>query len=760
MLTKQGLMLSLALILTLGQSASADEITYYEHSWDETNKALTTETKQVDATPLSSVYNDDGWMGLYNGWYYVNQNISIKTLNILGNDVKLILNKDYTLYLTGGVKLESPNKLTIYSNYNGEDNHLINLNSNCETYEKAAGIGSGGGENVTSGELVIHGGYIKTIGGEDGGAGIGGGEDSSQGGSVVIYGGEIEAYGRGSDGVFYNSGGAGIGGGENGHCSSVIIYGGTVKAFSRGWAAGIGGGINRGIDGSVIINGGTVEASGQDPGMTGCDKAGAGIGGGTGGSQGGKIEINGGKVTAKGGKCSAGIGGGGYYGGGGNGGEVIITGGEVTAIGGVTNDYESGAGIGGGYHGNGGSVTITGGNVKAFGGDYAAGIGGGSYGLGGNVTICNGPNNASVHAEAGQYCANGNNDDGSAIGCGWKVENKTNSEKAGNLQIGTLFAVQYSTDATNYIYVLLGDQQATCRSSRRVKIAPCIHPGIDVKSRTVESHYGPCKYCFNNVTQEHNLVNGKCTQCECIIFNDSEANGGILEENNTASEVFLSGRKLYKDGHWNTLCLPFDVDLTKQDGPLYGATAKTLVDASFDETTGTLNLIFTSDDDNSKITRLQAGVPYIIKWANTNEVISNPSFKNINFSKIYNNVVFRDISFVGTFDPYNIPQGGDNTILYLGAEDKLYYPNDAMTIGAFRSFFGLTNGLTAGTPTSETRNTIRTFNLDFGDETSSIQQLEVTPSADVWYDINGLKLDAVPSIPGIYIHNGRKVLIK
>ena len=75
----------------------------------------------------------------------------------------------------------------------------------------------------------------------------------------------------------------------------------------------------------------------------------------------------------------------------------------------------------------------------------------------------------------------------------------------------------------------------------------------------------------------------------------------------------LHGRTLYRDGDWNTLCLPFDVtDGDADDGisfsktPLEGATVMTL--GSSDFTDGTLTLNFT------ETTSIEAGRPYIVKW--------------------------------------------------------------------------------------------------------------------------------------------------
>ena len=71
------------------------------------------------------------------------------------------------------------------------------------------------------------------------------------------------------------------------------------------------------------------------------------------------------------------------------------------------------------------------------------------------------------------------------------------------------------------------------------------------------------------------------------------------------ANVTLAARTLYKDGAWNTLCLPFDVTIA--GSPLAGATARALTSASISGTTLTLTF-------GDAVTTLEAGTPYIIKW--------------------------------------------------------------------------------------------------------------------------------------------------
>lgn len=217
-------------------------------------------------------------------------------------------------------------------------------------FSKAAGLNKGNSGTLTindednNGKLEATGGY--------GGAGIGGGYDSSTS-DITITGGTITARGSYS--------GAGIGGGNHGSGSNITISGGDVTAIGSVYASGIGGGsIGSGSD--ITISGGKVTAKGGDQG-------GAGIGGGFWAS-GSDITISGGEVEATGGDLAAGIGGGN----GGNGTDIEISGGKVTAKGGM-----SGAGIGGGCRGTGSDITISGdAQVKAQGGtEYNEGAGAG-----------------------------------------------------------------------------------------------------------------------------------------------------------------------------------------------------------------------------------------------------------------------------------------------------------------------------------------------------------------------------------------------
>jgi hypothetical protein len=223
--------------------------------------------------------------------------------------------------------------------------------------------------------------------------------------------------------------------------------------------------------------------------------------------------------------------------------------------------------------------------------------------------------------------------------------------------------------------------------------------------------------------------------------------------------VDLAGRTLYRDGDWNTLCLPFNVS-SIGNSPLAGATVMELdVDNSYDgHKTGvednTLYLYF------KQVNSIEAGKPYIVKWTTTAADITNPVFSNVVISSTTpTDITFTGGAFKGTYEKISYTQE-NKSILFIGTNNTLYWPqpngNTYPSIGAFRAYFQLTDGTEA-----------REFVLNFDDvETSLPQPLQKEGSqAAAWYDLSGRKIvngklsnGKLPK--GIYIYKGNKVVIK
>ena len=135
--------------------------------------------------------------------------------------------------------------------------------------------------------------------------------------------------------------------------------------------------------------------------------------------------------------------------------------------------------------------------------------------------------------------------------------------------------------------------------------------------------------------------------------------------------------------------------------------------------------------------------------------IIDPVFHNVTIRNITGDVETDYVDFIGLYSPKTIT-GEDRTILFVGDENQLYYPNAAMTIGSFRTYFQL-KGIEVGGPDG-----VRSFNMNFGEEqTSSLPQpLQKEGSqAGAWFDLSGRKLDAKPMKKGVYIYKGKKVIM-
>ena len=255
-------------------------------------------------------------------------------------------------------------------------------------------------------------------------------------------------------------------------------------------------------------------------------------------------------------------------------------------------------------------------------------------------------------------------------------------------------------------------------------------------------------------TVSESKVGGK-TLVPAVILADYADNTSAIATATTACTgdktlvVQLAGRTLYKDGDWNTLCLPFDV--TVGSDVMTGATAMTLNDSEsgFDTSTGMLTLYFDNVEEGNTIT---AGTPFIVKW--TGEDITDPVFTSVTINNVNNDVTSTDgkVSFIGNYDPVTLAAGAGN--YYLGTYNKLYTPSTDRTMNAFRAYFHI------GTPSS-----IKRITLNFGENEpiTGIMEVKDGQSSMVngqsgWFTLQGVKLPAEPTVPGIYIKDGVKVI--
>ena len=257
-------------------------------------------------------------------------------------------------------------------------------------------------------------------------------------------------------------------------------------------------------------------------------------------------------------------------------------------------------------------------------------------------------------------------------------------------------------------------------------------------------------------------VNGKTrtlTGPGLDLVDGGDNRSSIEQINGKTVKAILTDRKLYKDGDWNTLCLPFAVS-SFTNTPLEGATVMTLSSSSLSGSTLSLNF--------TEVTSIEAGKPYIVKWTKADGYVDDndhnlwqPLFTDISVSKVAANIETEYVDFIGITSPVMLNKD-DNTVLYLGANNNLYWPTAFMNIKSCRAYFQL-KGLKAS-DVSETRMYFEDFDSEDGIKSIDNGQLIIDNEAGAVYDLSGRKVNCQLSTvnsqlkKGIYIVNGKKVL--
>ena len=391
-------------------------------------------------------------------------------------------------------------------------------------------------------------------------------------------------------------------------------------------------------------------------------------------------------------------------------GELVINSGTVNA-----SSPENAAGIGGSYNitedkGNSreGSVTINGGIVNANGGKNAAALGGSYIGSCMKITI----NGGQVTLRKCSY-----NVYSYALGRG------LDGSSGATVTVGW-------TNADDFI-----DHDGCNQSVSFVSGKLFVREGSTTPATSSEFRYNAGKY----------------VPLQVALANEADNSSAISSNNGETRNVVLQGRTLYKDGKWNTLCLPFDVTIAGSvlDGDNVQAMTLNNSTSALSGSTLTLNFVEATN------TTIPAGTPFIIKWdGDGSNNLVNPVFMGVTISNANRDVTSTDgkVSFKGTY-AYQAFDSEDKSILLVGGSN-LYWPQNGASLGACRAYFELSDGASA----SE-------FVLNFDGETTGIRPNRPSPDPSLnnggeWYDLSGRKLTQKPTQKGVYIVNGKKVVVK
>jgi len=252
---------------------------------------------------------------------------------------------------------------------------------------------------------------------------------------------------------------------------------------------------------------------------------------------------------------------------------------------------------------------------------------------------------------------------------------------------------------------------------------------------------------------------------------------------NRYGNVTLTDRIITRDGTWNTLCLPFDVTLS--GSPLQGFTVKKLNarDSKLDGD-GQLTIEFIDVTD-----KIVAGKPYILSWPPTGIApVEDPVlvFSGVTITSTepeavtFSNDLGDPCQFVGQYSPFEINDGtategfhsnvnNIDEILFLATTTATHstvlgYSQSPRVLRPCRAHFYVPAVITES---GDEPVAVRSVTMNFGDGTDATgvvelknSRIEELNSDDGWYSMDGRRLQGKPAQKGVYIHQGRKIVVR
>ena len=281
-------------------------------------------------------------------------------------------------------------------------------------------------------------------------------------------------------------------------------------------------------------------------------------------------------------------------------------------------------------------------------------------------------------------------------------------------------------------------------------------------------------WTMENVTTGHNEV---FTNFPATTFNikllDNGDSSNLLETfaprtSGKTVNVTLQDRKLYRDGDWNTICLPFNASVAPGSALADGILKELVASTSGLDADGKLTLTFTTVTDKTIV----AGKPYLIKWETADDNIVNPEFNGVTLSSTTPTAVeftngknaTAPCKFVGQYGLFDITSENINTIVMLGSNNMIGYSNVTRQLRPMRAHFEIPLATPQSAPA------MIDYEIDFDGEATGVISTtnfsNFTNSDDVWYDLQGRKVNAQWSMvngqlpKGVYIHKGRKIFVQ
>ena len=246
---------------------------------------------------------------------------------------------------------------------------------------------------------------------------------------------------------------------------------------------------------------------------------------------------------------------------------------------------------------------------------------------------------------------------------------------------------------------------------------------------------------------------------EAVPFNVDITNGLVLDEDDTdlpmkQQDVDVTVNRTLKAGVWNTVCFPFSMT-PSQVTSVFGNDVEVCYLSSCNTSGSTITVGFESADIAQD--GLALNYPYLIKTTsavntfNLAGIIINPNESGAveTISRGPNAVA----KFIGTLKAGTVIPT-DNLFL---SDNKFWYSDGSNTIKGFRGYFWLKDFNSSSGSASR-------LLLSIDGEPTAIYSISSETGAFTIedgkiYNLNGMELDT-PTKKGIYIQNGKKIVVK
>ena len=252
-------------------------------------------------------------------------------------------------------------------------------------------------------------------------------------------------------------------------------------------------------------------------------------------------------------------------------------------------------------------------------------------------------------------------------------------------------------------------------------------------------------------------------------FNGQTKPVSISFANRNSRELPSGTVREWKAQTWVTMTLPFDISVAKLSEKL-GYAIVNVIDPIRTEISGTGSKFYgklTMTGGNGKDDVLAANKPFMVKTANAitgvvdfgSQLIVAPTSAND-----YSVDAGKGAKFTGTYTTKNVSSADNAAIWFLlGNNDQWAFINTTSSatwnILPFEGFIDMSGAVNA----PEGNMTFVFEELNGGTTTIksiSADDLNGKMAAEGMYNLNGMKLNTVPTQKGIYILNGKKVVIK